>query len=152
MSKERAYGSGISQEKATKYVVIGIILAVGFGTLILISGSLADTTNITAWHTYEDAINQDNLDKGIIGYSEWQARDKEILRTTQWMAEQKLYLGSIGKIGMNLGLILVIIGFIGFATNGQLDENTRRTCIILAGVIAVLLLINFVGTLNLSIS
>ncbi len=149
MSKERAYGSGMSQEKATRLLVLGIVLAVGFGTLVMISNSL--TANASAWYDYEHAINQQNLNKGVIGSEEYNARETELTLTQTWMLEQQIYLGNIGRIGMNIGLICVFVGFIGFGTNTQMDENTRRACIIIAGVVLFVLIISFVGGLAVSI-
>ncbi len=140
----------MSQEKATRYLVLGIILAVGFGTLILISNSLA--ANATAWSNYETQMNTDNYNQGVYGVGEYNARTLQITQTRLWMLQQQIYLGSIGRIGLNIGLILVFIGFIGFATNAQLDEHTRRTCIIIAGIVAFVLMISFMGGLTLSVS
>ncbi len=140
----------MSQEKATKYLVIGIILAVAFGTLIIISFSL--TANASVWSDYENALNLKNLNEGVYGIQEYNARATEITLTATWMAQQQLYLGTIGRIGMNIGLILVIIGFIGYATNNQMDEHTRRTCIFIAGLVVFVLLLSFTGGLFFGIS
>ncbi len=149
MSKERAYGSGMSQEKATKFLVIGIILAISFGSLLLISNSMASQAD--TWKNYQENINVDGYNRGLYGPAENMTNWYNIRMQWLWMKQQPLYLGNVSLIGVNIGLLLVFIGFIGFATNNQMDEHTRRTCIIIAGVIIFVLMISFVGVLNISI-
>ncbi|OLS13789.1 MAG: hypothetical protein RBG13Loki_2597 [Promethearchaeota archaeon CR_4] len=147
MSKTRI--GGMDQGTATRFLVVGIILAVGFGTLILISSYMV--TNADEWAAYEDRVNQDNLDQGLIGPAEFADRAREITRTVLWMEQQQLYFGIIGRVGVNVGMILVIIGFIGFGTNNQMDENTRRACVIIAGVLGLVMMVSFIGSLGIYI-
>jgi len=149
MSKQRSIGNGMSKDRATRFLVIGVILAVGFGTLLLISNNMAARAD--EWAAYEGRLNLENLNDNVVSDIEYVARAKEIALQQLWMKQQQLYLGSIGRIGVNIGLILVFIGFIGFGTNDQLDEHTRRTCIIIAGVIIFVMMISFVGSFGIFI-
>lgn len=123
----------MDQDKAAKYVGIGILLAIIFGSAIMVSKSLYD--NATAWQ--DDADNKALLERnlGIISEAEYQIRQIENEKAYYLMRLQALYVTNIGKIGVNIGLFLVFIGFVGLGINGSGDEKTRRLFLTIAAIV-----------------
>ena len=129
---------GSDKNKSSKYLVIGIVIAVAFGTIIGISKSLAN--NADEWKVYKDLDNDENYDQGVYGYQDFLIKQREIALTHAWLEQQQIIFVSIAQIGVNIGLICVFIGFIGFAVNDSLDERTRRVSLLLAAVVLFVLM------------
>ena len=129
---------GSDKNKSSKYLVIGVIIAVIFGSVIGISKSLA--SNADAWETYKNTENDENYDRGIYGYQDFLLKQREIALFHDWMEQQPIIFVSLCQIGVNIGLICVFIGFIGFAINDSLDERTRRVSLLLASVVLFVLM------------
>jgi len=124
---------------AKKCLIIGIIVAVGAGTIMMISTSLA--INADDWKTYADEENQMNYWLGNYGYQEYQLKEQEIILTNLWMKQQGLVIGNAARVVVNLGLILLFIGFIGYATNDRIDEKTKRTYLTIAGIVLFVMML-----------
>jgi len=116
---------------AKKCLIIGIIVAVGAGTIMMISTSLA--LNADTWKTYADEENQMNYWLGNYGYQEYQLIEQDIILTNLWMKQQGLVLGN--------ALILLFVGFIGYATNDRIDEKTKRTHLTIAGIVLFVMML-----------
>lgn len=139
MRKEKISSIGSDKQKAARYIIIGLIIAVIFATLIGISKSLA--ANATSWAAYQDLINAYNRDTGLYGQSEYLLKAQEIILWTAWMSAQEVYIATLAQIGVNIGLILLFIGFIGFSINDSLDERTRRASLVLAAAAMFVLIL-----------
>ncbi|MFX1275623.1 MAG: hypothetical protein ACFFBP_11690 [Promethearchaeota archaeon] len=133
MGNRKMSSIGSDKDKAARYIIGGLIIAVIFGTVVGISKAIA--LNATAWGAYQNNLNTENLDQGVYGQTEYDARAREIATMTLWMAQQDLYIATIAMFGVNLGLVLLTVGFVGFAINDSLDERTRRASLVLAAVV-----------------
>ena len=151
MKKERISSIGSDKNKSTKYLIYGLIIAVVFGTVMGVSQSLA--ANADNWKTYKDQENLDNRDLGVYGDQEYDLRAREIALMTLWLKQQGIIFQTVAQIGVNIGLICIFIGFIGFAVNDSLDERTRRISLLLAAVVLFVLMFTiFFSQINIDIS
>ncbi len=128
----------MDKEKATKYVVKGLIIAIIFGTLMLISASIAG--NAANFSNLATDFNNEMYWSGFYGYQEHIQKSHEIALVEDIMIFQQPILFNLARLGANIGLVIVVIGFIGFATNDKLDVRTRWIALILAGVILVIIM------------
>jgi hypothetical protein len=62
------------------------------------------------------------------------------------MRFQDAIFGNIARIGVNAGLICVMIGFIGYSADKELDEKKRRLSFILAALIIVIVMFTALTT------
>jgi len=119
--------------KATKYIVRGITIALLFGIIMLTSASIA--ANADNWKNIADQENKMDYWDGDYGYNEYVEKSQDITQVTNWMVYQQVIIANIARVGVYIGFLFVFIGLMGFATNDRIDENTRKICLILAGVI-----------------
>ncbi len=131
-------------------LVFGIILAVGFGAVLMISQSLANDAG--NWYTTQNQLLTNQQNQGLIGPEEFTDRDWELQMTRDWMLAQVFLVKPITTVGVYIGFLLIFIGLIVFASEGQIDEQMRRILITIAGVLLFVMLITFTGSLNLTIS
>ena len=124
---------------AKKCLIIGIIVAVAAGTIMMISTSMA--INADNWKTYADEENQMNYWLGNYGYQEYQLKEQDIILTNLWMKQQGLVIGNAARVIVNIGLILLFIGFIGYATNDRIDEKTKRTYLTIAAIVLFVMML-----------
>ena len=142
---------GSDKNKSSKYLIIGLLIAVIFGTIVGISKSLA--LNADNWKTYKDIDNLKNYDMGLYGFQDFELKRREIELTHAWLEQQQILIVSLAQIGVNIGLVCVFIGFIGFTVNDSLDERTRRISLILAAtVIFVLMFTTFFSQITLYVN
>jgi hypothetical protein len=135
---------GIDHKKATKLIIGGMIIAILFGTAALISVSIAN--NSYDWENYQLHKNDLGYWRGDFGYQEYLERDQEIYAKADWMRFQDAIFGNIARIGVNAGLICVMIGFIGYSADKELDEKKRRLSFILAALIIVIVMFTALTT------
>ena len=129
----------MDKRRATKFIIYGLVIAVIFGTVLMTSKSVS--ANADNWAALADQENKQNFWDGEYGYQEYLERSKEIDRTQLWMKYQVVVFGNLARIAINIGLIFVFIGFIGFATNDNIDERTRRIALILAFVVLFMVMV-----------
>ena len=68
------------------------------------------------------------------------------------MEYQVIIIGNIARIGVNVGLFFIVIGFLSFALNDKFDEKTRRIYLVLAGAILfVIMLTTFFSQIAIQI-
>ncbi len=127
------------KDKAAKLLAWGIFIAIIFGTIIVISKSLA--IGAADWRAYADAENLQNYQEGLYGYQEYLLRQDEISRMELWMGYQEIIFVNLARIGINIGLFLTFLGFVGFATNNSLDDQTRRTALIIAAIVIFVMML-----------
>ncbi len=132
--------ANMSKEKATKCLIYGLIISIIFSMIVATSMSIAG--NALAWKTLADYQNQIGYWNGAYGYSEYVQNSVDINNIRYWMEFQNVIVVNIARIGINIGLILMVIGFIGFATNESLDERTRRVSLTLAGLILLIVMMS----------
>jgi len=129
----------MEENRAKKCLIIGIIVAVAAGTVMMISTSMA--INADNWKTYADEENQMNYWLGNYGYQEYQLKEQDIILTNLWMKQQGLVIGNAARVVVNIGLILLFVGFIGYATNDLIDEKTKRTHLTIAGIVLFVMML-----------
>jgi hypothetical protein len=128
----------LEKTKAIKYIFLGLLLIIIFGLIAGISSSIANEAG--NWKTMADNIAQLQLNEGIINNTQYNN-----IRISNWqiwhaLQLQETILANIAKVGVDIGLILISMGFISFAVNENLDPRTRVISLILSGVILLVIL------------
>ena len=121
------------KEKATKFLLYGLLTAIIFGTILMTSKTIAD--NASTWQNLDNQQNEMNYMEGVYGYNDYIERLERTALIRYWMEYQEVIVGNIARIGVNVGLIFIMIAFVSFALNDSLDERTKRICLVLAGLI-----------------
>ena len=134
----------IDHKKATKLIIGGMIVAILFGTAALISDSIA--RNAGDWENYQLHENDLGYWRGEYGYQEYLERDREINSKADWMRFQEAIFENIARVGVNAGLICVMIGFIGYSTDKEMDPKKRQISFILAALIIVVVMFTALTT------
>jgi len=129
----------MSKEKATKFLIYGLLVAIIFGTILMISKSIAD--NASVWLSLENQQNEMNYMQGLYGYNDYIVKIERALLIRYWMEYQVIIVGNIARIGVNVGLFFIVIGFLSFALNDKFDEKSRRIYLILAGAILFVIMV-----------
>lgn len=135
---------GTNTHKAGLFIMVGVIMAIVFGSVLLISTALND--NADEWRAYERNLVTEAYDNGEITVEERDQRYEEIDDMRDWMEIQDFYVDLFAPLLINLGLIFITIGFVGFGINNSLEERTRRVCILIAAaIIFIVLILNSIG-------
>ncbi len=141
----------IDHKKATKWLIKGMIIAIIFGAMALISKSISD--NAANWYNWQYNIIENNLNSGLFGYDEFLRMVNDLDATRYWMQFQKAIFGNIARIGVDIGLIWVLLGFIAYAGNKDLNDKMRLISLILAGiVVAVIMFTSLFNNISVTIS
>ncbi len=139
----------IDHKKATKYLVKGMIIAIIFGAIALTSKSIA--ANATDWSNWQAHENENNYINGAYGYDEYQRQAKAINAAADFMAFQEAIFTNIARVGVDLGLILVLVAFVAYASNKDLDNRMRFLSLVLAGVVITVIMFTAMFT-NFSVT
>ena len=129
----------MDKEKATKFLIYGLLVAIIFGTILMISKSIADNAGI--WLNIEIQQNEINYMQGLYGYNDYVEKLERAYLLSYWMRFQVVIVGNIARIGVNIGLFFIVIAFFSFALNDQFDEKSRRIYLILAGTILFVIMV-----------
>ncbi len=129
----------MNKERATKFLIYGFLVAIIFGTILMISKSIADNASI--WLSLENQQNEMNYMQGLYGYNDYIVKIERALLIRYWMEYQVIIVGNIARIGVNVGLFFIVIGFLSFALNDKFDEKSRRIYLILAGAILFVIMV-----------
>ena len=140
----------MDKNKATKFIIYGLVAAVLFGLIMMISRSVAQ--NAAAWETLENQRNEINYWNGEYGFNDYIKRQEEIDEIRYWMEWQDVIFMNIARIGVNVSLIFIVIGFLSFAVNDKIDEKTRRISLIIAGlVLFVVMFTTFFSAISITV-
>ncbi|MFW9781374.1 MAG: hypothetical protein ACFFFB_03730 [Candidatus Heimdallarchaeota archaeon] len=140
----------MDKNKATKFIVYGLIVAILFGLMMMISRSIAQ--NASTWENLANQENEMSYWNGDYGFNDYIKRQEEIDRTRYWMEWQTVIFMNIARVGVNISLIFMTIGFLSFALNDKLDERTRRISMIIAGLILfVLMFTTFFSAISITV-
>ena len=141
----------LDKNKATKYIIYGLLVAILFGLMMMISRSIAQ--NAQSWEYLADQENNMNYWNGLYGYNDYIQRQEEIERIRYWMEWQDVIFVNIARVGVNVALFFILIGFISFAVNDKIDDRTRRISLIIAGLILfVIMFTTFFASISISVS
>ena len=140
----------MNKEKATKFLMYGLLIAIIFGTVLMISKSIAD--NAYTWLLLENQQNEMNYMQGLYGYNDYIVKIERANLIRYWMEYQVIIIGNIARIGVNVGLFFIVVGFLSFALNDKFDERSRRIYLILAGAILfVIMLTTFFSQISIQV-
>lgn len=128
----------LDKNRAAKFIIYGIIIAILFGLMMMISRSVA--VNAGQWEALANQENEFNYWNGLYGYNDFIEKQEEIDRITLWMAYQDVIFMNIARVGINGGLVFVLIGFLSFAVNDKIDEHTRKIALIIAGLVLFIMM------------
>ena len=60
---------------------------------------------------------------------------------------------NIARVGVNISLFFILVGFLGFAVNDKIEEKTRRIFLIIAGLILfVIMFTTFFASITISVA
>ncbi len=141
----------LDRTKATKYIIVGFIIAVVFGSIALTSVSIANNTNVNAWTALQNQQNDMNYWNGVYGLQEHTERTEQITLMDSWMRFQVVIFANLARIGVNFGLVFVLIGFIGYTADEEMDETMRRISLLLAGIVVTVIMFTSLFT-NITVS
>lgn len=154
MGEERSFFDKLpllDKNKATKYIIYGLLAALLFGLMMMISRSIAQ--NAGTWYNLAYQENQINYWNGDYGYNDYVQRNEEIEKTMYWMQWQDVIFMNIARVGVNIALFFILIGFLSFAVNDKIEEKTRRICLIISGLILfVIMFTTLFGSISISVS
>lgn len=139
----------MDRKKATKFIVGGIIIAIIFGTIALTSKSVA--SNAGTWANVQNQQNRINYYNGLYGVEAYNERSQAITQHMYWMEYQQVIFGNIGRFGVNISLIFVLLGFIGYTSDEEMDRRMRLISLVLAGVVVSVILFTMLFT-NISVN
>ncbi|MHA1507965.1 MAG: hypothetical protein ACTSO6_04590 [Promethearchaeota archaeon] len=93
------------------------------------------------WLSLENQQNEMNYMQGLYGYNDYIVKIERALLIRYWMEYQVIIVGNIARIGVNVGLFFIVVGFLSFALNDKFDEKSRRIYLILAGAILFVIMV-----------
>ncbi len=128
----------MDKRKAMKFIIYGLIAAILFGLIMMISRSIAD--NAGSWQSIANQDNDMNYWNGLYGYNDYIRNQEEIDRIGYWMAFQDVIFMNIARVGINIALVFILIGFLSYAVAENIDERTRRIYLIISGMILLLIM------------
>ncbi|MFW9827099.1 MAG: hypothetical protein ACFFEY_05695 [Candidatus Thorarchaeota archaeon] len=140
----------LDKNKATKYIIYGLLVAILFGLMMMISRSIAQ--NASTWENLANQENDMNYWNGVYGFNDYIQRQEEIDRIRYWMEWQDVIFVNIARVGVNVSLFFIMIGFLSFAVNDKMEERTRRISLIIAGLILfVIMFTTFFASISISV-
>ncbi|NHJ21584.1 MAG: hypothetical protein EAX91_11620 [Candidatus Lokiarchaeota archaeon] len=141
----------MDKERATKFLIYGFIVAIIFGTILMISKSIAD--NAYSWFLLESQQNDMNYMAGLYGYNDYIVKAERADLIYRWMEYQVVIVGNVARIGVNIGMFFIAIAFLSFALNDKFDEKARRIYLVLAGLILFVIIFTvFFSQISVQIS
>jgi hypothetical protein len=123
--------------KLIRIIIFGLIITTLGLSIMLISRSIADGTD--NWVDIQNYENQLNFWNHVYGINEYNARASEITEAANWMRYQQYIFSAVGRVALNVGLLMALIGLFGFSINQAVDDKTRTVCMITACAILILM-------------
>jgi hypothetical protein len=128
----------LDKRKAMKFIVYGLIAAILFGLIMMISRSIAQ--NAVTWQNLANQQNEMNYWNGLYGFNDYIQNQQNIAQIRYWMEFQDAIFMNIARVGVNIALVFILIGFLSFAVTENIDERTRRIYLIISGMILLLIM------------
>ena len=128
----------LDKNRAAKFIIYGLLIAILFGMIMMISRSIANSA--LEWAAVANQENLISYWEGIYGYADFIEREQEIVRIQNWLVFQDVIFMNVARVGVNIGLIFCLIGFLSFAVNDKIDEHTRKVSLIIAGLILFMMM------------
>jgi len=141
----------LDKRKAMKFIIYGLIAAILFGLIMMISRSIAN--NAGAWQNLALQENDIAYWNGEYGYNDYIRRQEEIYRITYWMAFQDVIFMNIARVGVNIALVFMLIGFLSLGVAENIDERARRIYLIISGLILfIVMFTTFFASISISVA
>ncbi|MEJ2296818.1 MAG: hypothetical protein P8Y23_18890 [Candidatus Lokiarchaeota archaeon] len=105
---------------------------------MMISRSIAQ--NAATWQNLANQENEINYWNGLYGFNDYIQNQQNIARIRYWMEYQDAIFMNIARVGVNIALVFILIGFLSFAVTENIDERTRRIYLIISGMILLLIM------------
>ena len=141
----------LDKRKAMKFIIYGLIAAILFGLIMMISRSIAN--NSGAWQNLALQENDIAYWNGEYGYNDYIRRQEEIYRIGYWMAFQDVIFMNIARVGVNIALVFMLIGFLSLGVAENIDERARRIYLIISGLILfVVMFTTFFASISISVA
>lgn len=141
----------LDKKKAMKFVIYGLIAAILFGLIMMISRSIAQ--NASSWEALANQENDMSYWNGEYGYNDYIRRQEEIDRIRYWMEFQDVIFVNIARVGVNVALVFMLIGFLSLGVSENIDERARRIYLIISGLILfVIMFTTFFASISISVS
>jgi hypothetical protein len=128
----------MDKRKAMKFIIYGLIAAILFGLIMMISRSIAQ--NASSWASLATQDNNISYWNGLYGYNDYIRIQQEIYRIQYWMGFQDVIFMNVARVGINIALVFILIGFLSFAVAENIDDRTRRIYLIISGMILLLIM------------
>ena len=130
-------------KKATRLIVFGILIAIIFTAIALISYNL----DANAGSVFDLLENQRLIDynNGVISYEEFNAKGLENTNLQYWLETQDIWMIPIARVGGLIGVLLITLGFLSLGLNDRIEERARRMYLIIGGIAALLLVMSAMG-------
>ena len=128
----------LDKNRAAKFIIYGLLIAILFGMIMMISRSIANSA--LEWAAVANQENLISYWEGIYGYADFIEREQEIVRIQNWLVFQDVIFMNFARVGVNIGLIFCLVGFLSFAVNDKIDEHTRKVSLIIAGLILFMMM------------
>nr|MDO8109997.1 hypothetical protein [Candidatus Sigynarchaeota archaeon] len=117
-------------KKATKLLLKGLIVAIVFGMILLTSRSIASYSS--TYKNIADLQNNLNVANGLYGYADYLVQQQQIQLTVYIMSYQVAIVGNLARVGINIGLVLMVLGFLALAFNTTMDDKSRKIMLVFA--------------------
>jgi hypothetical protein len=141
----------MDKRKAMKFIVYGLMAAILFGLIMMISRSISD--NAGSWANMADQENYINYWSGLYGYNDYIQTQENIDRIQYWMGFQDVIFMNIARVGINIALVFILVGFLSFAVAENIDDRTRRIYLIISGMILLLIMFTTLfGSITVTVS
>jgi hypothetical protein len=128
----------IDHDTATRFILVGLVVAVVFGIAGLTSRSLA--ANAVQWTTIQNQQALLDFWSGKIDYHEYDVITAYIIKSSNQMVLQQAIFGNVCRLGVDVSLIFVMIGFLAYANSDRLNDKMKLLSLIIGGVIVTVLL------------
>ena len=97
----------LDKRKAMKFIVYGLIAAILFGLIMMISRSIAQ--NAATWQNLANQENEINYWNGLYGYNDYIQNQENIARIRYWMEYQDAIFMNIARVGVNVALVFILM-------------------------------------------
>jgi hypothetical protein len=128
----------LDHNTATRFIIIGMLLAIIFGSVAMVSKSLA--ANSADWRVIQEQQAKLDWYNGIITLQEYDIQISTIIKQEAQMNLQQSIFGVIAQLCVNLCLIIVLIGFVSYANDPELDKRIKQMSFLLGGIIIVVMM------------
>ena len=135
--------STMDAKKAMRLIVYGILIAIIFAAIGLISMNLdANSTSVYNLLESQRLIDYNN---GLISYEEFLSRGISNSNLRYWLQTQDIWIVPIARIGGLIAVFLITVSFLSLGLNDRIEEKSRRAYLIIGGIATIFLIMYITG-------